>query len=115
MGLVLLLKGLSLRGLFSYDRYAVTHNNRPKDFIVKRYLGKNSETGEDMYSEVYREEQPLGYSQYTISNRAQYFEAQLNYDRTFGEHNVTAMMLLINENMWIYQQVIRVQIFLIVD
>lgn len=88
-----LLKGLSLRGLFSYDRYAVTHNNRPKDFIVKRYLGKNPETGEDMYSEVYREEQPLGYSQYTISNRAQYSEAQLNYDRTFGEHNVTAMML----------------------
>lgn len=88
-----LLKGLSVRGLFSYDRYSVTSNNRPKAFVVKRYLGKDPITGEDLYSPIYREEQPLGYSQSSTSNRAQYFEAQLNYDRMFGDHNVTAMML----------------------
>ena len=88
-----LLKGLSIRGLFSYDRYSVTVNNRPKDFVVKRYLGKDPVTGEDLYSPIYREEQPMGYSQATTANRAQYFEGQINYDRTFGEHNVTAMLL----------------------
>ncbi len=89
-----LLKGLSLRGLFSYDRYAVTYNNRPKEFVVKRYLGKDPNTGEDLYSPVYREEKPLGYEQSTTTNRAQYFEAQMNYDRTFGSHNVTGMVLV---------------------
>lgn len=88
-----LLKGLSVRGLFSYDRYSVTTNNRPKEFVVKRYLGKDPVIGEDMYSPNYREEQPMGYSQSTTANRAQYFEAQVNYDRTFGEHNVTGMLL----------------------
>lgn len=89
-----LLKGLSVRGLFSYDRYAATYNNRPKEFVVKRYLGKDPETGDDLYSPIYREEQPLGYSQSTTTNRAQYSEAQINYARTFGQHQVTAMVLV---------------------
>ena len=89
-----LLKGLSVRGLFSYDRYAATYNNRPKEFVVKRYLGKDPETGDDLYSPIYREEQPLGYSQSTTTNRAQYSEAQINYARTFGRHQVTAMVLV---------------------
>ncbi|MCQ2151948.1 MAG: TonB-dependent receptor [Bacteroidales bacterium] len=86
-------EGLSARALFSYDRYSSTYNNRPKDFVVKRYLGVDPETGEDMYSPIYREEQPLGYSQSTTSDRAQYFESQLNYNRDFGNHNVGAMLL----------------------
>lgn len=88
-----LLNGLSIRGLFSYDRYTVTHNNRIKDFLVKRYLGKDEETGEDIYSNIFREEQPLAYSQYSISNRAQYSEFQLNYHSDFQKHSITAMVL----------------------
>ncbi len=42
-------KGLSLRGLFSYDHYAQTNNVRLKEFEVKRYLGKDPVTNEDMY------------------------------------------------------------------
>lgn len=88
-----LLKGLSLRALFSYDRYAVTYNSWIKNFQVKRYLGKDSVTGEDIYSPSYRDESPLAYSQSTASNRAQYSEAQINYARDFGNHGVTAMLL----------------------
>lgn len=88
-----LLKGLSIRGLFAYDRYAVTYNSRIKYFLVKRYLGKDEITGEDVYSTIYREERPLAFSQSSSSNRAQYAEAQINYSNSFGKHDVTAMIL----------------------
>jgi len=89
----LITKGLSLRGLFSYDRFSQTDNVRPKAFEVKRYLGKDPVTGEDQYSLPFREEQPLGYAIGNGSNRAIYTESQLNYDRVFDQHAVTAMLL----------------------
>ncbi len=88
-----LLKGLSIRGMFAYDRTSITYNSRIKYFMVKRYLGKDEITGEDVYSAIYREEQPLAYSQSTSASRAQYSEAQINYNNTFGKHQVTAMVL----------------------
>ncbi|RYY37857.1 MAG: TonB-dependent receptor [Sphingobacteriaceae bacterium] len=89
----LVTKGLSIRGLFSYDRYGQTNNVRFKEFEVKRYLGINPETGEDQYSEPFREGKPLGYGIENGSNRAIYMEAQINYDRTFNKHNFTSMLL----------------------
>ncbi|WP_407429474.1 SusC/RagA family TonB-linked outer membrane protein [Arcticibacter sp.] len=93
-------KGLSLRGLFSYDRYAQTNNVRIKEFEVKRYLGTNPETGEDMYSASFREEKPLSYGIQNGGNRAIYTELQLNYDRVFNRHAVTSM-LLFNERDYV--------------
>ncbi|WP_225874625.1 SusC/RagA family TonB-linked outer membrane protein [Pedobacter hiemivivus] len=86
-------KGLSLRGLFSYDRVAQTDNGRAKEFAVKRYLGKDPITGEDIYSANYREEKPLAYSFSNAADRAIYNELQLNYNRSFGRHDVTSMLL----------------------
>ncbi len=89
-----LVKGLSVRGLFAYDRYSRTDNNRPKQFGVKRYLGKDPVTGEDQYSQWFQEEKPMSYEVANEGNRAMYLEAQINYDRTFAEkHNVTGMLL----------------------
>ncbi|PST83807.1 TonB-dependent receptor [Pedobacter yulinensis] len=90
-------KGLSIRGLFAYDRNSQTTNARPKAFEVKRYLGQDPLTGKDLYSAAFREEQPLGYSIGSAGNRLMYTELQLNYDRNFGRHDVTAM-LLFNQN-----------------
>ena len=87
-------RGLSARGLMAYDRIGNTNNVRYKNFGVKRYMGKDSVTGEDLYSPWFREEQPMGYYTQNESNRAMYLEAQINYDRTFAEkHNVTGMLL----------------------
>lgn len=88
-----LLKGLSVRGLFSYDRFAGTYNSRTKAFEVKRYEGVDPVTGEDKYSSVYREEGPLTYARSTDANRAQYAEVQINYANTFGRHDVSAMLI----------------------
>ena len=86
-------RGLSVRGLFSYDRAAQTDNGRNKTFEVKRYLGKDPDTGEDLYSVPFREEQPLGYSVGNSSNRAIYMESQINWERAFEDHAVTGMLL----------------------
>lgn len=88
----LVTEGLSVRGLFSYDRDASVDNVRHKPFLVKRYLGKDTD-GNDLYSDPFREEQPMQYSANSSSNRAIYMEAQLNYDRAFGNHAVTGMFL----------------------
>src|SRR5690606_25631716 len=85
--------GLSVRGLFSYDRFAQTDNGRGKTFEVKRYLGKDPDTGEDLYSVPFREEEPLGYSIGNSSNRAIYMETQINWERAFEDHAVTGMLL----------------------
>jgi len=89
----LITSGLSIRGMFSYDRYAQADNARPKAFEVKRYLGKDPDTGEDLYSTPFREEQPLGYSTGSNSNRAIYMESQINYEKTINDHDVTAMLI----------------------
>ena len=87
----LVTKGLSVRGLFAYDRDASVSNTRRKSFVVKRYNGKDAD-GNDDYS-TFREEQPLAYGYLSSSRRTIYTEAQLNYDRAFGKHNVTGMAL----------------------
>ncbi|WP_343702938.1 TonB-dependent receptor [Chitinophaga sp.] len=88
----LVTEGLSVRGLFSYDRNASVSNVRHKAFLVKRYEGKNPD-GSDKYSTPYREEQPLAYSIGTSSDRAIYMEAQVNYERSFNDHTLTGMLL----------------------
>jgi len=89
-----LVKGLSARGLFAIDRYSYTFNIRRKQFGVKRYLGKDPDTGEDMYSQWFLEEQPMGFEEHARGNKAMYMEAQLNYDRSFSDvHNITGMVL----------------------
>ncbi len=88
----LVTEGLSVRGLFSYDRNASVSNVRHKAFLVKRYLGKDN-NGNDLYSTPYREEQPLAYSAGSSSDRAIYMEAQVNYERAFNGHTVTGMFL----------------------
>jgi len=85
--------GLSIRGRFSFDFYHANKALRYKEFGIKQYLGKNPDTGEDMYNAV-REEKPLGYSISQNSNRAVYYDLSLNYDRAFGKHTVSALVLL---------------------
>lgn len=87
----LVTKGLSLSGRFAYDHYYSGGINRHKAFEVKYYLGKD-DNGEDRYT-ILREEQPLSYWLWNNSNRAMYADFIINYDRTFGKHNVSGMLL----------------------
>ncbi|SFC64397.1 TonB-linked outer membrane protein, SusC/RagA family [Parapedobacter composti] len=97
----LLLQGLSLNGRFGYDYYNHNKTLRYKQFPVRQYIGADPETGEDRYV-VHREEQPLGYQIIQNANRAIYLEGVVNYERSFNEHEVSAM-LLYNQRDYINQ------------
>lgn len=85
-------KGLSLSGKFAYDRNDEVLDQHFKQFEVKRYTGKDTATGEDLYT-VFRDATPLGFAAFDNSNRAIYEEARINYNRSFGKHDVTGMLL----------------------
>ena len=84
--------GLSMGARFAYDYYSFNQTTRQKYFEVKRYLGVDQDTGLDRY-QLLREEQPLGYLPSNVANRAIYTEASINYDRSFGSHHLTGLVL----------------------
>jgi TonB-linked SusC/RagA family outer membrane protein len=89
----LVTKGLSLRGMFSYDHWYFASTSRIKPYAIKQYLGKDAQ-GKDLYSDPpIREEQPMGYALTNRANRAIYTEIALNYNRAFGYHTITGMIL----------------------
>lgn len=87
----LITKGLSVRGKFAYDHYYNGRQNRYKSFEVKQYIGQDTD-GEDTYV-VHREASALGYAVVHDSNRRLYLESSMNYERTFNDHGLTAMVL----------------------
>ncbi len=94
----LVIKGLSLSGKFSYDYYNFNEAFRRNKYEIKQYLGQDEETGEDKYNVV----RPLGDMEYWVeqsSNRAYYYEAAINFNRNFGEHHISSM-LLFNRRDW---------------
>jgi len=89
----LVTNGLSVRGLFSYDHWYAASTDRKKPYAIKQYLGKDN-NGNDRYSDPpIREEQPMGFNVINAANRAIYTEVAVNYNRSFGDHNVTGMIL----------------------
>jgi TonB-linked SusC/RagA family outer membrane protein len=87
----LITKGLSVKARFSFDFYHANKALRYKTFGIKEYLGTD-EQGEDMYN-IIREDQALGYSIEQNSHRSVYLDMGLNYDRTFGDHYVSGLLL----------------------
>lgn len=87
----LVTEGLSVRGMFSYDHYYFASTERKKPYAIQQYRGKDN-NGNDLYATI-REEQPMGYTVINRANRAIYTELAINYNRSFGSHNVTGMIL----------------------
>ena len=86
-------KGLELSGRFGYDHYYFANKVRSKSFAKRRYF---VEDGEDKY-QVISEETPLGLTVGNTANKNVYYEAKLNYNRQFGDHGLSGL-LLFNQN-----------------
>lgn len=85
-------KGLSAKAMASFD-YENYHQNRyTKSFATYELIDRANSTSIDAYNR-FNKDQPMtsGYSNYTVYKL--YMEAQLNYARTFGANEVTAMVL----------------------
>ncbi|MDR1720081.1 MAG: TonB-dependent receptor [Dysgonamonadaceae bacterium] len=88
----LVTKGLSIAGKFSFDYKLQNEVFRRIAFEVKQITGQDEE-GNYMY-QTWRNQGAMGYStDFQAGNHYVYYEGSLNYDRTFGDHNVTAMLL----------------------
>jgi TonB-linked SusC/RagA family outer membrane protein len=86
-------KGLSVSGMFSFDNYSYFSARRSR--IPDRWLA----IGRDLDGELIYEQTSSNGNEYLIygksvqGNRTVYGEFSLNYDRDFGKHGVTAMLL----------------------
>ena len=87
----LVTKGLNWTNTFSFDQSGYGWNRRLKGVNSKEYLGLSS-SGEENYK-VWFEKAPEIYSTSAASSRALRFFSQLNYNRSFGNHNVNGMLM----------------------
>jgi len=87
-----LLPGLSATAMFSFDTYNEHFVNRtktPDTWIAHR----RDENGELVYEQTTIGSEFLNYSRSNGGNRQFYTESAVNYSRTFGRHDVSAMLL----------------------
>lgn len=87
----LITDGLSVSAKFSYDLMYANYATRYISYEMKRYMGQD-ENGNDMYNQI-REQGSMSYSIGNSGNRSYYWDVALNYDRAFGEHNVSGMLI----------------------
>lgn len=87
-------KGLSWRGAVSFDAYSQSRINRTKEEESFFATGRDPETGELKYNNI-RPRSALGnpVSGGTSGERNIYIETALDYKRTFGDHDVTGLVL----------------------
>lgn len=84
--------GLSISGTISFDTYNNTSNRftrTPNSFMT---IGRDSE-GHLLYQQTFTGSESLTYSNSSSGNMSIYIEAGVNYKRTFGKHDVSAMLL----------------------
>lgn len=86
------LKGLSATGMFSFDAYNYTSNRFTKKPDTWQAIGRNAD-GELMLTQTKIGTETLSYGNNSKGNRNVYLEAGLNYNNTFGLHDVSGMLL----------------------
>lgn len=86
------LKGLKLKGLFSFDAYSYHYAGRtrtPPYFIA---TGRDEE-GNLITNEISHGAEFLSFSQTSSGNRTMYAEFRLNYNRQFGKHTAEGLFM----------------------
>lgn len=84
--------GLSVTGMFSFDAYNYTSNRFTKTPNAYMATGRDEE-GRLVYTQTYVGTEALTYSNNSQGTRTVYLEAALNYQRKFGKHDVSGMLL----------------------
>lgn len=89
-----LLKGLDLKGYFSFDNNNNNTQIRNKTSSTYSVEDVDDETGDLIVREIEKGQEFLGYAQYYNSNRAIETKIQLNYNQLFNQnHRVGGMVM----------------------
>ena len=83
--------GLTWNNTFSFDQYGIAQNSRVKYVTSKQYIGLTA-TGEEDYK-VWNEKKPEAFGASGGGSRALRLFSQLNYERAFGDHNLSGMLM----------------------
>lgn len=86
------IKGLSITGMFSFDTYNYSSNRFTRTPDTFQATGRD-EDGNLIYQQTATGAEALSYGNSHQGNRNLYLETGINYDRTFGKHDITAMLL----------------------
>lgn len=89
-------KGLSVTGMFAFDAYNYTSNRYTKTPDTWLATGRDA-NGELMFEQTAIGTEFLAYTKSNQGERIIYSELALNYNRSFGKHDVSGM-LLYNKN-----------------
>ena len=87
------IKGLKAGLTFSYDAYSWNNVARTRGGDGWVLRGRDPETQELILEKNYSGQKELGYTKSASGDRRIYFQANINYDRTWGEHGFGAMLL----------------------
>lgn len=95
-----LTEGLNAKGMVSFDYDSYYKRLFSADFATYELNDRDNYTQIDAYNR-FNTDGELAYSKATSTTYKLYMEAQLNYARSFGKHDVTAMVLY-NQNDYRY-------------
>lgn len=95
-----LTKGLSAKGMASFDYDSYYKKMFKADFATYELNDRNNYESIDAYNQ-FNSDGELAYSKDNSTTYKLYMEAQINYARQFGKHDVTAMVLY-NQNDYRY-------------
>lgn len=84
--------GLSVTAMFSFDVYNYTSMRRTKRPDTWLAIGRDAD-GSMRYEQTHEGDRFLSFSRNSEGERTIYFESALNYNRSFGKHDVTGMLL----------------------
>jgi TonB-linked SusC/RagA family outer membrane protein len=88
-----ILEGLRAVGMFSFDAYNYHNIQRTRDWgDMYRAIGRDSE-GNLILNKYYDGSENLGFNRQSSGNRRIYIQANLVYDRTFGDHTFGGLLL----------------------
>lgn len=85
-------KGLTATGRFSFDTYGTFNNARTGDNDLW-YAGSRDSEGKLVFERVRTGSNFLGYSASSVGERVMYLEGNVNYERSFGDHNIGALVV----------------------
>ena len=91
-----LTEGLSVKGMVSFDYDAYYKKIFGRTYATYELNDRDNYMSQDAYNK-YNVDGQLGYSQASSTTYKLYMEAQINYARRFGKHDVTGMVLY-NQN-----------------
>lgn len=99
-------KGLKLTAMYAFDVYNEVHVHQDRKESTYYFLDTNVPydlDGQPILQRIYEGSNVLSFSQDRSGNKRTYFEASLQYDRTFkNDHRVSAMLLFNQQKRRIY-------------